>query len=197
MGGDRAQAVACADGTGPAWLGQISARFGTPVRVNILSGILATGVLVAALQISSGNDEKYFAAGLGLAISTTFVSYLATFPALVVLRRRLPDAPRPYRVPGGPVGAMVVAGVTTFLILFTVIDLIWPGFGVGWFGTSGNPGDSLPTSFAGQRTAYTLTQVIPLAFFVLVGLAFYAAGRPIRRLDAAPSGRSRQPEQVE
>jgi len=102
----------------------------------------------------------------------------------IVLRRKLPDVPRPYRVPGGIAGAWIVAGVTTFLVAFTVIDLIWPGFGVGWFGTSGSAADSLPSSFAGQRKAYTLTQVIPLLFFLVIGVVFYLLGRPTRRLQA-------------
>lgn len=42
MGAHRAQAVACADGAGPAWLGAISEKHGTPVRVNLLSAVLAS-----------------------------------------------------------------------------------------------------------------------------------------------------------
>ena len=38
MGSDRALAVSCYDGAGPRFLGVISAKFGTPVRVNIFSG---------------------------------------------------------------------------------------------------------------------------------------------------------------
>ncbi|MFD0331015.1 APC family permease [Streptacidiphilus monticola] len=101
MGGDRGQAVACADGAGPAWLGVIDEKRGTPVRVNVLSGVLASLLMVAALNLTHGNSEKYFAAGLGLAISTTFVSYVVTFPALVVLRRKFPDAPGPTGSPAG------------------------------------------------------------------------------------------------
>ncbi|HZE34363.1 MAG TPA: hypothetical protein VE198_23375 [Actinoallomurus sp.] len=70
MGGDRAQAVACADGAGPAFLGKFSTRFGTPIRVNILSSILSTIVMVAAFLITKGDAQKYFSAVLGLAIST-------------------------------------------------------------------------------------------------------------------------------
>ncbi len=42
MGSDRALAVSCYDGAGPRFLGVINARYGTPVRVNIFSGIVAT-----------------------------------------------------------------------------------------------------------------------------------------------------------
>jgi amino acid transporter len=181
MGGDRGQAVACADGTGPRWLGRISPRFGTPVNVNVLSGVMATIVMVAALNLTHGNGEKYFTAGLGLAISTTFISYIVTFPALAVLRRRMPDVERPFEIPGGQKGVNVVTALTTLLVTFTVLVLLWPGFGVGWFGTSGNAADSLPESFAGQRLDYTLSQLVPLAIILLLGVLFYAAGTRTRR----------------
>ena len=42
MGSDRALAVSCYDGAGPRVLGVINARYGTPVRVNVFSGIVAT-----------------------------------------------------------------------------------------------------------------------------------------------------------
>lgn len=187
IGGDRGQAVACADGTGPAWLGRISPRLGTPVNVNVLSGVMASLIMVAALNLTGGDAGTYFSAGLGLAISTTFISYVFTFPSLIVLRYRMPDTPRPYRVPGGLAGAWIAGGVTTVLVAYTVAVLIWPGLGVGWFGSDGNPADSLPDGFAGQRAAYTLSQVVPLVLFLLLGLVFYALGTRNRRAAAAPA----------
>jgi amino acid transporter len=192
MGGDRGQAVACADGAGPAWFGRISPRFGTPVRVNVLSGVVATVVMVLAFALTGGSNERYFAAGLGLAISTTFISYVFTFPSLAVLRRKFPQVERPYRVPGGMFGVRFVAAITTVLVLFTVVVLIWPGFGVGWFGTGGNPADSLPSSFAGQRLGYTLSQVVPLAAILLLGFVSYAFGRRTRRLERARTSAPRE-----
>ncbi|POX39525.1 amino acid permease [Streptomyces sp. Ru73] len=181
MGAHRAEAVACADGAGPAWLGKIDERHGTPARVNLLSAVIASVLFVLALNLTEGDGEKYFAAGLGLTISTTFISYVITFPSLVVLRRKYPDTPRPYAVPGGRAGAWLVTGLATAFVAFTVVVLIWPGFGVGWFGTAGSAADSLPPSFAGQRLAYTLSQVVPLLLFLAIGAAFYALGTKTRR----------------
>lgn len=177
MGGDRAQAVACADGAGPAFLGRFSARLGTPIRVNILSSVLSTVVMVAAFLITKGNAQKYFSAALGLAISTTFISYLLAFPSLYVLRRRLPDVARPYRSPA----AGLVSALPTFFVVFTLVQLVWPGLGVGWFGTSGDPADSLPEGFAHDRLGYALSQLVPLALCVGLGVLFYVLGTPTRR----------------
>src|SRR5256714_2000928 len=73
MGSDRALAVSCYDGAGPRVLGVINARFGTPVRVNVFSGIVATIVVILAQQITSGDAAKYFDAVLGVTISTTLI----------------------------------------------------------------------------------------------------------------------------
>ena len=98
MGADRAQAVACYDGAGPRILGMFSKRYGTPIAVNALSGIISSLFMILAFQLTSGSTQQYFSAALGLAISTTTISYLAIFPALYILRRKLPDVAPP--VPG-------------------------------------------------------------------------------------------------
>jgi amino acid transporter len=176
MGADRVVAVACYDGAGPRSLGRFSARFGTPVAANLLSGALATLVMVLAFTLSQGDAKKYFSAVLGLAISTTTLSYLGIFPALIRLRYLRPNAPRPYRVPGGSVGVWICGSVVTLWALLATVMLLWPGLGIGWFGASGKPDDSLPGGFAGQRLAYEMTQFLPLLGLLLAGGLFYALG---------------------
>jgi amino acid transporter len=182
MGADRTEAVASFDGGGPRALGRFSAQFGTPVAMNLLSGTVATVLMVAAFKITGGNASRYFSAVLGLTISTTTISYLLIFPALIKLRYSRPEVQRPYRVPWGTVGAWVCSVVPTFWALLATVALIWPGFGVGWFGTSGNPNDALASlSFAHQRMAYELSQIVPLALIIVVGVIFYALGRTTRQ----------------
>jgi glutamate:GABA antiporter len=181
MGADRTEAVASIDGGGPRVLGRFSARFGTPIGMNLLSGAVATALMVAAFKITGGNSSRYFAAVLGLTISTTTISYLFIFPALIKLRRSRPEVERPYRVPWGTAGAWICSVVPTFWALLATVALIWPGFGVGWFGTGGNPNTNLAAlSFSHQRTAYELSQIVPLAVIIVVGLIFYALGRTTR-----------------
>ncbi|HTC85741.1 MAG TPA: APC family permease [Candidatus Acidoferrum sp.] len=172
MGADRAQAMAALDGSAPRILGTFSARFGTPIAVNILSGTIATLVMLIAFFVSNGDASKYFAAVLGLAISTTTISYLAIFPALIKLRRSHPHVHRPYSVPGGQFGALIVTALTTFFALLATIGLLWPGFGTS------NPDASLPPKFV--RSDYELTQIVPLVILFAVGILFYVAGRGVR-----------------
>jgi len=182
MGADRNEAVASFDGGGPRVLGRFSARLGTPVAMNLLSGLVATVLMVAAFQITAGNANKYFEAVLGLTISTTTISYLLIFPALIKLRYSRPEVDRPYRVPWGTAGAWLCSLVPTCWALLATVALIWPGFGVGWFGTGGNPNDDLAAlSFSHQRTAYELSQIVPLALIIVIGVIFYALGRTTRQ----------------
>ncbi|MBU3066679.1 APC family permease [Nocardia sp. NEAU-G5] len=176
LGESRSQAIACADGAGPRFFGVLSDRFGTPVRVNVLSGVLATVIMVAALNITHGDAGKYFSAGLNLAISMTMVAYMVQFPAAAVLRRKYPQAARPFSVPGGRLGMNAAAVLTTAIVVYTMVQLVWPGLGAGWFG-NGAADDLLPSAFTGERGTYEITQLVPLAAFLLVGLIFVAIGR--------------------
>jgi amino acid transporter len=178
MGADRTLAVSSFDGGGPRILGTFSRRFGTPIYVNIMSGIVSTIVMLVAFHFSGNNTNNYFKAVLGLAISTTTIAYLFIYPSLIRLRYTHPEVERPYRVPGGMVGVWIVGVLTTAWALLATVALVWPGFGVGWFGTAGNPDASLPTGLT--RGQFELTQVIPLAFLVAVGVLFYVLGRQTR-----------------
>ena len=86
MGSDRSQAVACYDGAGPAFLGRFSARLGTPVNVNFLSGVFSTIVFVAATQISDGSAASTFNVMIGIVLTFTTLSYILIFPTLIKLR---------------------------------------------------------------------------------------------------------------
>src|SRR3954468_11747481 len=60
MGADRTQAVAGFDGAAPRFFGYFSARWGTPVAVNLLSGAFSTIVMLLAFHWSGNNNNKYF-----------------------------------------------------------------------------------------------------------------------------------------
>jgi amino acid transporter len=181
IGSDRDLAVAAYDGAGPRLLGRFSKRFGTPVPVNLMSGLLATTVMVMAFLLTNGDAAKYFSAVLAVAISTTLISYISIYPSLIRLRYSHPDVPRPYRIPGrGNAGAWIVGLLTSGWVILAAMALLWPGFGTP------HPDASLPAGFAGQRLQYELSQFLPLVFLAVVGVFFYLSGRRTRREVARP-----------
>jgi glutamate:GABA antiporter len=178
MGSDRALAVSCYDGAGPRPLGVINARYGTPVRVNVLSGIVASIVVVLAHQITSGDAAKYFNAVLGVTISTTLISYLLIYPALWKLRHSHPGTPRPYRMPA----YRVLTVLLMILVAVASVQLIAPGLGSSWFGS-----DFIPEGWTyAQRFTYLWTELIPVLTFVVIGTLFWWMGRRTRAQAASP-----------
>src|ERR1700712_2955730 len=177
MGSDRALAVSGYDGAAPRFLGVINARYGTPVRVNVLSGLVSTVVLVLAHQITGGSSAKFFGAVLGVTISTTLVSYLLIFPALWKLRLSHPDTPRPFRMPAYRSLTVLLMA----LLAVPVVQILAPGAGVSWFGA-----DFAPAGWThGERGTYMATQLVPILVFAGVGVLFYIAGGKTRREAAA------------
>ena len=179
IGADRTQAVSGYDGAAPRVLGVFSKRFGTPIVVNLLSGVVATLVMVLASVLTSGSSQKYFSVVLGLAISTTVISYIAIFPALVKLRYNHAHVPRPFKIPGGIVAVWVVSILTTGWATFATVVLLWPGVGTS------DPNAALDDlGFSNQRWQYEAAELIPLASIILLGVVFYALGAPTRRKTA-------------
>ncbi len=172
MGSDRALAVSCYDGAGPRTLGVINAKYGTPVRVNVFSGIVATVVVVLAHQITSGNAAKYFDAVLGVTISTTLISYLLIYPALWKLRRSHPGTPRPFRMPAYQILTVILMA----LVAVATVQLIAPGLGSSWFGS-----DFIPSGWTyAQRYTYLWTELVPVLAFAATGVLFWWLGRRTR-----------------
>ena len=121
IGADRTYAIASLDRTGPSFLGRFSGRYGTPVAVNAMSGIVASVMMIVAICINSFGSSSLtglFSIVLGFTISTTTLSYLFIFPAYIRLRYKYPNVHRPYKVPGGLVGAWIV---TLLPLAFAVI----------------------------------------------------------------------------
>jgi amino acid transporter len=126
MGSDRIQAVAAYDGAFIGWFGVFNERLGTPVRVNMLSGVTSTIFMVAAVKLLSGSEADTFTVVLYMAISTTLVSYILIFPALIKLRYSQPDVPRVFMVPGGKAGLWLVGGICTLWTLMGSWVAIFP-----------------------------------------------------------------------
>ncbi|HKT57982.1 MAG TPA: APC family permease [Microbacterium sp.] len=124
---DRVQAAAAADGAFFRYFGKFSPRLGTPVRMNLLSGIVATVFCIAATMLLNGSTSAVFTVVLTVAISTLLLSYLVIFPAIVTLRRKYPDVPRPFRVPGGKAGLWVCTVIIYAWVVLGSWVAVFPG----------------------------------------------------------------------
>lgn len=168
MGSDRLMAIGALAGSGPKQLGYFSARFGTPIVVNVLSGVIATIFMFITFFVTGGGLHGYFAAVLGLVISTTTFSYILIFPALITLRRKYPNQPRPYKVPGGELGAWVAVILTMFWVVAATVFSLWPGLFTG----------SWLDDYAGvSRSTFEIYTFVTVAFLIAVAVAFWAVGR--------------------
>ncbi len=171
IGADRTYAIASLDRTAPSFLGRFSGKYGTPIVVNTMSGITATIAMLAAIFITafgSGSIVTLFGLVLGFVISTTTLSYLFIFPAFFLLRLKYPDVHRPYKVPGGLVGAGIV----------TILPLAYAAI-ASWFILI--PSDATVASNGVSRVVYELTQFLPLAIIVLLTTVFYIWGHVEKR----------------
>ncbi|POX47170.1 amino acid permease [Streptomyces sp. Ru71] len=135
---DRMQAMAAADGTFfTRSLGAFHDRLGTPVRMNLVSGVTATLFMLAAMTLVHGDTAAVFDVVLTVAITTLLLSYLVIVPALYVLRRRYPHVPRPYTVPFGRAGFLGCAVLVHLWIVLGSFSALFPGvleplLGVGY-----------------------------------------------------------------
>ncbi len=175
MGSDRMMAIGALAGSGPRFLGHFSARWGTPITVNLLSGALATIFMVINFVVTSGNLATFFTVVLGLVISTTTFSYVLVFPALVTLRRKYPDVKRPYRVPGGLLGAWIVMLLCEFWVVAATVFSLWPNicdtnscFGSSALGDVGKL----------SRLPFEATALGTIAVLMILAVIFYYMGRP-------------------
>jgi glutamate:GABA antiporter len=175
-GADRTQAIAALDGSAPAWMGRFTS-FGTPIAVNLSSGIVSSVMCVLVFEVTHGKLASFFAVMLALTISTTTLSYVFIFPALVVLRRKYPNAERPYRVPGGQVGAWAAVIITELFVAVTVITLVWPGAINAWFGQS----YSVESAWGVSRVFFESVTLGALAVMIVLGLVFWAIGEHNRK----------------
>jgi amino acid transporter len=124
---DRMQAMAAADGAFfGGFFGRFHPKLGTPVRVNLLSGVVATVFLLVAMQVT-GSSAAIFGVVLSISISTFLLSYVIAIPAAVRLRTRFPEVVRPFRVPTGNTGFRILGGVCLAWVLLGSWVAVFPG----------------------------------------------------------------------
>jgi glutamate:GABA antiporter len=96
-----------ADGHLRPWWGRTNRR-GAPTSVLILQATL--GSLLALTLVFVNNINTYYWMLTALVAQTFLIMYLLMFVAVVRLRVTQPNAPRPFKIPGGKLGLTFVVG---------------------------------------------------------------------------------------
>jgi APA family basic amino acid/polyamine antiporter len=89
------------------WLGKVHPRYATPHTSLVVQGIFSS-VLVMSGSFDTITDYVIFA---------TWFFYMLTALGVIVLRKKMPDAPRPYKVIGYPY-------TIWFFVIFSFIFLM-------------------------------------------------------------------------
>ncbi|MCJ8158445.1 amino acid permease [Sphingomonas sp. LaA6.9] len=117
--------VMARDGFLPAALARISLRRGTPVRITLITALFVSIIagLVPLDEIAA------------LANSGTLIAFIAVSVCMLVLRRRAPDAHRPFRTPAAwLVGGTAIAGCIYLFLSLPVQTqkwfFVWNAFGL-------------------------------------------------------------------
>lgn len=176
VGCDRTQAVAALSGAAPAWMGKFTS-FGTPIAVNISSGVVGSSFVFFVFLFSTGKLSQFFAVVLPLIVSTFTLSYIFVFLALPILRMKYPDVARPYRIPGGLIGTWVCAILIEVFVVLTGITLLWPGLIDGLLGHS----YSIQANFGVSRVYFETVTLVSFGLFVGIGIVFWFIGKRSRK----------------
>jgi amino acid transporter len=119
LGPAKGMAAVSHDGDAPASWGRTNRR-DVPIGLLVAQGIGGTIFSLLFLLVPDASTSYWMLSAVTAQIIA--VMYALVFLAFLRLRRSQPDRPRPYRVPGGPIGATVV-GVTGFVACLASLGL--------------------------------------------------------------------------
>ena len=120
IGANHSMASTGLDRSAPGIFGHVNKRFTTPDYAFVLMGVLATALTIVNYQFFA-TKESVFWSIFALSSIVFLFPYVLMFPALLVLRKKQPDTPRPYTVPGGKPGAWVSVILTMAGVIFAIV----------------------------------------------------------------------------
>jgi basic amino acid/polyamine antiporter, APA family len=111
LGGPRCLYAAAASGAVPQAFGRVHPRYHTPSFAIVTLGVWG------ALLTLSGTYEQITA----YVVFGSWAFYALTALAVIVLRRKLPDAPRPYRAWGYPYATLAFVAIASWFLWNTLL----------------------------------------------------------------------------
>ena len=132
LGSNRAAAEAAQEGELLPWFAIETQRNGTPIGAAILLGVAST-IALLSFSLLAGDNQDLFWSLFAFSGVLFFLPYVAMVIAFIRMRITDPDHERPFRVPGGPVGAWLATGLCVlFLSMAIFLFMYTPGAGVEW-----------------------------------------------------------------
>jgi glutamate:GABA antiporter len=154
-----------ADGHLNPWWGRTNRR-GAPTMVLLLQATL--GSLLTLAMVFVNNINTYYWMLTALVAQTFLVMYFLMYISVVRLRITKPDAPRPFKIPGGKPGLMLVIGAGAAGALFT--------FFLGF----------IPATHLSVSGTITYIAVMAFGMIVIIGTPFLLHRGPSLKADAQP-----------
>jgi len=180
---DRMQAMAAADGSFfGGYFGRFNPKLGTPMRVNTLSGIVATIFMLMAMQLN-GSSAAIFGIVLTISISTFLLSYLIAIPAAVRLRSKFPAVDRPFRVPVSDGVFKILGGICFAWILLGSWVAVFPGTLEAVLGSDYD----FEEIWGVSQMEFELFAVGTLVAILVLGVVGYIRGAKVRRVEPDPA----------
>jgi len=119
IGSNESLAATGMDETAPGVFGHRHAKWDTPDYAFILMGVIATATTVLTYTLLNQKNGAFWVIFV-LSSVVFLLPYLLMFPALIKLRYKFPDRPRPYKVPWGNFGLWLWAILCEIGVLFTL-----------------------------------------------------------------------------
>jgi glutamate:GABA antiporter len=154
-----------ADGHLNPWWGRTNRR-GAPTSVLILQASL--GSVLALAMVFVNNINTYYWMLTALVAQTFLVMYFLMYISVVRLRFTKPDAPRPFKIPGGKLGLGVIVGLGAAGAAF----VFFLGF--------------IPATSLSVSGTITYVAVMAVGMIAIIGTPFLLHRGPSLTVDARP-----------
>jgi amino acid transporter len=91
-------------------------KYGSPMAVLIIQALIGTFISLLYVFLPSVNQAYWILSAM--TVELLCIVYFLIFASLIRLRYSKPDAPRPFKIPGGIPGIWLVGGMGAFAVIF-------------------------------------------------------------------------------
>lgn len=132
IGANRSMSEAASEGEMPSIFGKLHPKYLTPLSASIITGIVSS-VVIVLYGLLATNAEDLFWSLFAFSSMVFLLPYLLLFSSFLKLRLSDPDRERPYRVPGGTLGAWILSIICILFIIQAIVFFVWvPGQEMDW-----------------------------------------------------------------